>query len=170
MALYVQDALYTMIPKVLDLLEEHGDHSQDDEPPTHKYALHSKKLKAALSSDLQSLLTHSRGKSIEATLDQCPTARYLCRFREAIFDSNDGRMRGGRPSDRLHQCGPPQVADYIKEAQGFDRRAVSTDIIDQYEDVVYVRELIANIFKKNPDEGAVHMTKVATGQYFSSIF
>jgi len=57
-----QDALHTMIPKIEDLLHKHGDHSLDGEKPTFRHALHTKKLKSALGSDMQSMLTHSRGQ------------------------------------------------------------------------------------------------------------
>ena len=104
-----------MIPNVIGpVLEKYGDHSDDDETPTHQIALHAMKMKRTLGNQLRSLLSRSHGQCIVSMLDQCAEARLLARFPDCIADSRLPGLRKGRPSDFLQRCGPPGVMKYIK--------------------------------------------------------
>ena len=48
---------------------------------------------------------------------------------------------------------------------GYGRPAVPIAIINHYEDVIYMRLLLSNMFKTNPKTRVVILTKISTGLF-----
>ena len=88
----MQAALYRTIPdSVINILEMHGCHDEDETPSAHRYALKSDRLQTALAKDLKSRLSPPAvGVKVAAMLDQHDNSKNGARFAEGIFCAKTG--------------------------------------------------------------------------------